>query len=188
MYVYRLALIRCRTSSLSEPKHCTGILFYESTKQVSLVLFCPQRWCSHIHLMNRGLKTRHPYQSLSFLKVPIIIKPLKQIKAQPNLFPPSASINHTRLPSQWSLKGSGEGWRVPQTVQPECSAWAVKCGKWHTWGVGSPPHNKRRESCCKHSRLAKDRNRAAKLNTEPQQGGGDSGENRFLLAEFTMFD
>lgn len=132
-----------------------GSLFHDGTKQVSLPLFC-----SHVHLMNRGLGTHHPYQSPSFLKVPIIIKPLKQIKARPDLFSPFKSINQTCLLGQRSLGGSGVAWRVLQTVQPECSAWAVKCRKRHSRGAGSPPHNEGRESCCKHTRLAKDKNRA----------------------------
>lgn len=132
-----------------------GSLFHDGTKQVSLPLFC-----SHVHLMNRSLGTHHPYQSPSFLKVPIIIKPLKQIKARPDLFSPFKSINQTCLLGQWSLGGSGVVWRVLQTVQPECSAWAVKCRKRHSRGAGSPPHNEGRESCCKHTRLVKDKNRA----------------------------
>lgn len=153
-----------------------GSLFHDGTKQVSLPLFC-----SHVHLMNRSLGTHHPYQSPSFLKVPIIIKPLKQIKARPDLFSPFKSINQTCLLGQWSLGGSGVVWRVLQTVQPECSAWAVKCRKRHSRGAGSPPHNEGRESCCKHTRLVKDKNRAGewykkKLNTEPQDSRGDSGK------------
>lgn len=123
------------------------------------MLFCTQRSCSDVHLMNKGLETLHPHPSLSFLKVPIIIKPLKQIEAQPDLFSPFKSINQTCVPGQWSLKGSGVVWRVLQTVQPECSARAVKCSERHTRGVGSPPHDKGRESCCKHTCLAKDKNK-----------------------------
>lgn len=56
--------------------------------------------------MNRGSETHNPYQSPFFLKVPLIIIPLKQIKAQPNLLSPFESINQMCLHGQWSLKGS----------------------------------------------------------------------------------
>lgn len=151
-----------------------GVLFFEGRKQVGPVLFCSQRWCTHTWWAE-ARKLIIPISPPSFLEVPIIIKPLKQIKARPNLFP-FRSINQTRLLGQWSLKGSGVAWRVLRTVQPECSAWAVKCGKRHTRGVGSPPRNEGGESCCKHTRLAKDKNRAGewfkKLDAEPQVGRG----------------
>lgn len=80
-------------------------------------------------------------------------------------------------------------WGVLQTVQPECSAWAVECSKWHTWGAGSPPHEKRTEkkkaAVNTHSRKgqSQDCKVVEKCSAEPQDGWqGSGGTWLFVLA------